>query len=1574
MATKLYFHAASSPLTNLPTTEQSSLTSAKNVDAQTVNRTMGTSIGAAQTSIALSSLANTSANSYYFTKFVSDPLESTSIAANTWDYAYAVKENNINANFPCTGANQVVRINVYVWRPSNQSVVGTILDGNTAATNSEGAANTEVSEYATFAGSAVSSIVAGDVIIAEIWFTTTQGNATARTDTFYFDGTTETLATGTTVSNHASFINTPETLNFKAVRTITDTTNFSESIVPTKIPFIKTRTITDSITFNESIAGKTGKDMPNVNAFKTTLTLDNTSGVHDQSFSGFGFQPKCAIFWGVFTADENYANGAAPFYGFTDGTNSCAISQSRLDNVSTSETASMIRNDACISMMDASSSHVETIRGTLKTFDSDGLTITWNVKTNTTQYIIHCMAFGGDSITGVKVAQTTINRSGTGNIATTGAGFQPDFLMFINAGNIAVNSVVSSSVAGSYNLGFCDPIKTWASSVSEIDAQSTLNSNEANNIASTTKCITHWLNSSSANAAASRVSMDSDGYTLNWTTNPASTMPYAYLAIQGGLWEVGNTTQPTSAGNRTLTPKWIGTPQLFFINEGEATTTDSNGTVSTQNTSRMTANLGGSDGTNEGCIAAGREFQNNTTEQIMISLTSKVIRMVSPNATATSSTTAAEADLTMDANSIVLGYTTADNRARLIGWWALLKNGVSGTTYQRDLSDSITFSESSDRIKTAKRTPSDTITFSESMDRHKTAIRSPATETTTFSETSIDHKIRVRAPATDSITFSESMVEHMTRVRTKTDTTSFSESSDRHKTAIRSKTDTTTFNESTSRAIIKSRSLTDSTIISDSTNRHKTALRSPSDTTSFSETLIRHLLLKRLLSDTTSFSESSIDHIIRVRTKTDTISFSETLNRLLTLRRAITDTTNISDSLERHTILKRQISDTISFTESLIGVVGSKIVRMLSDAVSFSESLTKHSTLKRSLTDTTTFNDALDMHQIKVRLLSDTISLSESITSSVFVTVLRTLSDSISFSESTSRHTTLKRLASDTVALSESLVRHLVLKRTLLNTIALSESLSRTKLMSRSLSDSTLFNESTNRHLILSRTKSDTVLFTESLIRRRTIPRSLTDTINLSESISSHLIVPNLVRSLSDSITFNESLDRVKTAIRNITDMIGGQGFTKYVCSLSDTITFSESIEAIITRAHPDVFIPPESNSFTIWKSTDQVKQKHKPLKAEIQKPLRVSQHIIRYCVDAIAFIDFVQSRVIRKAQQSEIPILPQIKYQGSSMSTQDNIPLLQPIAPMVAVKTNYRELFDYIHFDESIEIKIWRKSDNGMIIDTAASLPNPNESQRFVRVKSKIRIVTKIPKYAENHPISIGSQEAENILNAKLLIVVRHLEQLKFKGDMSAYYDNEYRIAADRAIRAATEDIYRNSANYGAKFAKSEYYTTNKDIENITRLAETFQRVFWGRVNRFVFDRDIETPKYESTQGPARGIKPATKSAITPEFIVKVTTAMLTTQTMKVAMVSKVSEIKLQSNVITTSSIVGHPVDPSQTQLKTAFRWITARDDRVCPICSQLEGQVWPLEESFDIPDPDSDTHPNCRCIVVPVEYFELP
>src|SRR4249920_513316 len=99
--TKLYFHATANNATGLPTSEQSSLTVDNYGDSAATNRTMSDTIGTSQNSLASITTSTTSAQVEHFSRFVTRTFSNTSISANTWNYAFAVEQDNVNANFPC---------------------------------------------------------------------------------------------------------------------------------------------------------------------------------------------------------------------------------------------------------------------------------------------------------------------------------------------------------------------------------------------------------------------------------------------------------------------------------------------------------------------------------------------------------------------------------------------------------------------------------------------------------------------------------------------------------------------------------------------------------------------------------------------------------------------------------------------------------------------------------------------------------------------------------------------------------------------------------------------------------------------------------------------------------------------------------------------------------------------------------------------------------------------------------------------------------------------------------------------------------------------------------------------------------------------------------------------------------------------------------------------------------------------------------------------------------------------------------------------------------------------------------
>lgn len=208
MATRLYFHDAATTLSGtLPSGEQSTRTPSWTATGGATNRTMDTTIGAAQVTRQGNTLANTSAQNALMGMFISPTLDvAQTVGGGTMILNAADNENDGNANF------WIDSLNVYVWRPSTGAKVGTLRDA-TSLGGTETAGGETVTHITGITSTGISA-QAGDVIVCEVWAEHTQATATSYIGAWYYDGTTENTTENASVSNHASFIELAETLTF----------------------------------------------------------------------------------------------------------------------------------------------------------------------------------------------------------------------------------------------------------------------------------------------------------------------------------------------------------------------------------------------------------------------------------------------------------------------------------------------------------------------------------------------------------------------------------------------------------------------------------------------------------------------------------------------------------------------------------------------------------------------------------------------------------------------------------------------------------------------------------------------------------------------------------------------------------------------------------------------------------------------------------------------------------------------------------------------------------------------------------------------------------------------------------------------------------------------------------------------------------------------------------------------------------------------------------------------------------------------------------------------------------------
>ncbi len=207
---KFYLHDATSGDTGtLPGTDWvygTPIPANVNASGSATNRLADGTIGSGQVSGAATTLAQTTPNqSSFIRRFLSDPIAAQTISAQTVTASIALAESSLNSNF-------LGEMFVGVWRPGTGASVGQLIaQGATELVFTEPVGTTQEAQSKS---NTCSSVTAqdGDILVFE--FGRSSGNqamATAYTNTFYYDGTTEASAT-----NCASFVSFTNAITMQA--------------------------------------------------------------------------------------------------------------------------------------------------------------------------------------------------------------------------------------------------------------------------------------------------------------------------------------------------------------------------------------------------------------------------------------------------------------------------------------------------------------------------------------------------------------------------------------------------------------------------------------------------------------------------------------------------------------------------------------------------------------------------------------------------------------------------------------------------------------------------------------------------------------------------------------------------------------------------------------------------------------------------------------------------------------------------------------------------------------------------------------------------------------------------------------------------------------------------------------------------------------------------------------------------------------------------------------------------------------------------------------------------------------
>src|SRR3990167_3247405 len=268
------------------------------------------------------------------------------------------------------------------------------------------------------------------------------------------------------------------------------------------------------------------------NAFTAAFIMNNSLG--NQSITAPGFQPDIVLFaapvggGGAYAASAATNSGLGGFGAATSATARWSIGGGDDDALSPTDTNSKISLTTVVEIFNTCGDHVG--HADFVSMDVNGFTINVTDAAGFTPFIHYLCLKGGSYFVGNDTQKTS-----TGTKATTGVGFKPSAVLFGSNDS----ATTGSSVAGwTEVIGAGDGTNEGAIWTENQDAVAT---SEVNQRTVTTKVLSMSTGVATTDAEADLTSLDSDGFTLDWTTADATARAFGFIAFG-----------PAAAGGATI--------------------------------------------------------------------------------------------------------------------------------------------------------------------------------------------------------------------------------------------------------------------------------------------------------------------------------------------------------------------------------------------------------------------------------------------------------------------------------------------------------------------------------------------------------------------------------------------------------------------------------------------------------------------------------------------------------------------------------------------------------------------------------------------------------------------------------------------------------------------------------------------------------------------------------------------------------------------------------------------------------------------------------------------------------------
>ena len=181
----------------------------------------------------------------------------------------------------------------------------------------------------------------------------------------------------------------------------------------------------------------------------------------------------------------------------------------------------------------------------MASMDGAGFTLSFSAA-DASAYLVNYLALGGAALTDANIVEFP-GPTSTGNFSVTGMGFKPDLVLIFGAMNTSTPQSQAHCIMG---FGAFTTTGQWLRCYTSVDNVTTMDTSRGQ---LTNACIGRIDTAGSFNVRGAYVSMDADGFTLNFSAVEASAFDWYAVGIKGGRWKVGAFNAATATGDQAVT-------------------------------------------------------------------------------------------------------------------------------------------------------------------------------------------------------------------------------------------------------------------------------------------------------------------------------------------------------------------------------------------------------------------------------------------------------------------------------------------------------------------------------------------------------------------------------------------------------------------------------------------------------------------------------------------------------------------------------------------------------------------------------------------------------------------------------------------------------------------------------------------------------------------------------------------------------------------------------------------------------------------------------------------------------------